>query len=51
MNAATEPATRGVHHVALLDRIRIQDQLSSANFPFFGGVLLARRGTKLYQSA
>src|SRR5205807_2280382 len=37
-----------VEHVSLLEEIRIQDQLGSANFPFFAGVLVARRGTKLH---
>ena len=37
-----------VEHVALLDRIGVQDQLGSANIPLFSGVLLARKGTAVY---
>lgn len=37
-----------VEHVDLLDQIGIQDQLGSANFPFYAGVLVARRGTQLH---
>jgi anaerobic magnesium-protoporphyrin IX monomethyl ester cyclase len=37
-----------VEHVELLDQIRIQDQLGSANFPFHSGLLIGRRGTKLH---
>lgn len=35
-------------HVELLDSIGIQEQLGSANFPFFAGLLIARRGTRIH---
>lgn len=35
-------------HVRLLDSIRIQDQLASANFPIFSNKLIARKGTKVH---
>jgi radical SAM superfamily enzyme YgiQ (UPF0313 family) len=37
-----------VEHVDLLNRIEIQDQLGSANYPLFANVLLARRGTRIH---
>jgi hypothetical protein len=37
-----------VHHLQLLDQIGIQDQLSSANFPFFANVVTVRKGTGLH---
>ena len=36
-------------HLRLLDRINIQDQLSSANYPFYAGTLTARKGTRLHR--
>jgi anaerobic magnesium-protoporphyrin IX monomethyl ester cyclase len=36
-------------HLDLLDSIRIQDQLSSANYPFYAGTLTARRGTSVHE--
>jgi hypothetical protein len=35
-------------HVDLLDSIGIQEQLGSANFPFYAGLLIARRGTGIH---
>ena len=35
-------------HVTLLGQIGIQNQLGSANFPFFAGVLIARKGTAVH---
>lgn len=35
-------------HVELLDQIQIQEQLGSANFPFFANVLNPRRGTQIH---
>jgi anaerobic magnesium-protoporphyrin IX monomethyl ester cyclase len=37
-----------IEHINLLAQIGIQDQLGSANFPFFSGVLVARRQTKVH---
>jgi anaerobic magnesium-protoporphyrin IX monomethyl ester cyclase len=37
-----------VEHLELLDKIGVQDQIGNANFALFSGVLLARRGTKIY---
>jgi radical SAM superfamily enzyme YgiQ (UPF0313 family) len=37
-----------VEHLELLDRIGMQNQLGNANFAPFSGVLLARKGTKIY---
>ena len=36
------------HHIELLDRIRIVDQLATANFPVFGGRLVPRLGTDVH---
>ncbi len=37
-----------LEHVELLGNLPIQDQVTSANFPFYATVLEVRRGTKLY---
>lgn len=36
------------HHLELLDGINFQDQLASANYPFYAATLSARRGTAVY---
>ncbi|HSR68495.1 MAG TPA: radical SAM protein [Acidobacteriota bacterium] len=35
-------------HLALMDQIKIQEQLGSANFPLFSNKLLPRKGTKVH---